>query len=365
MEIRADDGERAVVVPPPFRMDVTREIDVVEEVARIYGMDRIPERSPVAQLVEGTSDGRTRSIDALRGRLQGLGVSEILNYTLVSDGLLDRFDVENRGAREALPHPISEDQSVLRTSLIPQLVESMGRNQARQIEEVCFYELGRVFNRKGDALVQEERVSIGLMGPVGRSGLAKRAPVMAEEAFVWLKGLVEQLLAAQGLRGVNVVAADAAPFEVGQAVRVMSGDMLVGELGLVRSEIREGYRLGGPVAVAELSLEGLLAEAERIDPAEEIPVYPSMGRDLALVVDRDVTHEAVMAWVAKASPKDLERVELFDVYTGKGMEKGKKSLAYHFIYRSSKQTLTDKKVNKAHQQLMDLLCRELPAAIRN
>ena len=365
MEIREDDGERAVVVPPAFRMDVTREIDVVEEVARIYGMDRIPERSPVAQLVEGTSDGRTRAVDELRGRLQGLGVSEILNYTLVSDGLLDRFDEENRRAREALPHPISEDQSVLRTSLIPQLVESMGRNQARQIDEVCFYELGRVFNRKGDVLVQEERVSIGLMGPVGRSPLAKRAPVEPEEAFVWLKGLVEQLLEAQGLRAVSFVVADAAPFEAGQVLWVMNGDVMVGELGLVRSEIREEYRLGGPVAVAELSLDGLLAEAERIDSAQEIPVYPSMGRDLALVVDLDVTHEAVIAWVAKAKPKDLERVELFDIYTGKGMEKGKKSLAYHFVYRSPTQTLTDKKVNKVHQQLMDLLCRELPATIRN
>lgn len=365
MEIREDDGARAVVVPPPFRMDVMREIDVVEEVARIYGMDRIPERSPVAQLVEGTSDGRTRAVGALRDRLQGLGVSEILNYTLVSDGLLDRFDAENRGSREALPHPISEDQSVLRTSLVPQLVESMGRNQARQIEEVCFYELGRVFNRGADALVQEERISIGLMGPVGRDRLAKRAPVEPEEAFVWLKGLVEQLLAEQGLRAVGFVAADVAPFEAGQALQVLNGDVRVGWMGLVRSEVREAYRLGGPVAVAELSLEALLAEAERIDPAEEIPVYPSMGRDLALVVDAGVTHEAVMEWVAKAKPKDLERVELFDVYTGKGMEKGKKSLAYHFVYRSSKQTLTDKKVNKAHQQVMELLCRELSATIRN
>ncbi|MFL2876586.1 MAG: phenylalanine--tRNA ligase subunit beta [Pontiellaceae bacterium] len=364
MELREDDGVRAKVVPPAFRLDMGREIDVVEEVARIYGMDRIPELPPVARVVADCSDTRTRLIRELRNGLQGLGVSEIMNYTLVSDALLDRFDKENQGVREELPHPISEDQSILRPSLIPQLVDSLGRNHARQVEEACFYELGRVFNRREDVVVQEERLSLGIMGPVGRGRLDKRAAVKAEESFLWMKGLVEQLLDLQGLKAVRFEAFEGTPFAVGQAVAIYHGECCIGSLGIMKAEIGASWRLHVPVAVAELSLEPLLAEAGRLDSVVEVPVYPSMSRDVALVVDENITHEAVMKLVDKANPKNLERTELFDVYTGKGMEKGKKSIAYNFVYRSSKQTLTDKKVNKVHQQVMDLLCRELPAEIR-
>lgn len=364
MELREDDGVCAKVVPPVFRLDMEREIDVVEEVARIYGMDRIPELPPVARVVADCSDSRTRLIRELRNGLQGLGVSEIMNYTLVSDALLDRFDKENQAVREALPHPISEDQSILRPSLIPQLVESLGRNHARQVEEACFYELGRVFNRRKEVVEQEERLSIGIMGPVGRGRLDKRAAVKAEESFLWMKGLVEQLLELQGLKAVRFEVFEGAPFAAGQAVAIYHGECCIGSLGIMKAEIGASWRLQAPVAVAELSLEPLLAEAGRLDSVVEVPVYPSMSRDVALVVDANITHEAVMKLVEKANPKHLERTELFDVYTGQGMEKGKKSIAYNFVYRSSKQTLTDKKVNKVHQQVMDLLCRELPAEIR-
>jgi phenylalanyl-tRNA synthetase beta chain len=166
------------------------------------------------------------------------------------------------------------------------------------------------------------------------------------------------------LDSVRFKAFEGAPFEAGQAVEIYHGEECVGSLGLLKAEIGAAWRLHEPVAVAELSLKALLVEADRMDPLVEVPVYPSMSRDLALVVDANMTHEAVMKLVEGADPKHLERVELFDIYTGKGMAKGKKSLAYNFVYRSSKQTLTDKKVNKVHQQVMDLLCRELPAEIR-
>ena len=364
MELIEDDGVHAKIMPPAFRLDMLREIDVVEEVARIYGMDRIPEKQPVAQIVSGRSDIRTRLIRELRNGLQGLGVSEIMNYTLVSHALLDRFDKENQDVREALPHPISEDQSVLRPSLIPQLVESLGRNHSRQIEEACVYELGRVFNQIDGVLVQKERLSIGMMGPVGRGLLDKRAAVKVEESFVWMKGLVERLLKLQGLDEIRFEAFDGASYEISQAISIYHGEVCIGSLGLLKAEIGASWRLNSPIAVAELSLDSLLAEAGHLHSLEEVPVYPSMSRDLALVVDSNITHDAVMQLVGRVNPKNLERTELFDVYTGKSMEKGKKSLAYNFVYRSSTQTLTDKKVNKAHQQVIDVLCRELPAEIR-
>jgi len=301
----------------------------------------------------------------LRNNLQGLGVSEIMNYTLVSDNLLDRFDEGNKSLREKLPHPISEDQSVLRTSLIPQMVESLGRNYSRQINEACFYELGRVFNGENNNLIQSERVSFGMMGPVGRRQLNKRRPLEAEEMFIWRKGLIQVLLNKQNLNDLIFKDLDNSYYEDGQALSVYHKDSRIGSFGLIKKSILESWKVNTSVAVGELELDALLSVVGQYSSVSEVPVYPSISRDLALIVDQGVTNDSVINIVTKLQPKNLESLELFDVYTGKGVDKGKKSVAYSFTYRSANQTLTDKKVNKVHQQVIDTLCKELVAEVRN
>ena len=362
--IEDDRGETAVAVVPSFRLDLEREVDLVEEIARIHGVDNIPAKTPLAKVIPDADDSRVWAIAELRGRLQGFGVSEILNYTLVNHPLLDLFDKDNRESREELPHPISADQSVLRTSLIPQLVESLGRNHSRQINEACFYELGRVFNRVDGAPVQTEIVSLGMMGPVGRSLLEKRAPVSDEEMFVWMKGLVEKLLSAQKIEKVWFSSYDRPQYEPGKALDIYVDDTNIGWLGLVNQTARSEWRLTGPIAAAELMLDALLKNSFKVSEVEDLAQFPSMSRDIALVLDESVKHEEVVKLIEKANPKNLECFGLFDVYQGKGIEKWKKSLAYTFVYRSAKQTRTDKKVNKVHQKLIDFLCKQLGASLR-
>ncbi len=364
IRIKDDTGETAVAVVPSFRLDLEREVDLVEEIARVHGVDNIPANIPLAKVVPGADDSRTYAVSSLRNHLQGLGVGEIMNYTLVNHPLLDLFNKENRDSREELPHPISVDQSVMRTSLVPQLVESLGRNHSRQINEACFYELGRVFNRVDGATVQTERVSLGMMGPVGRTLLEKRAPVSDEEMFIWMKGLVEKLLATQKVTAVSFKTEDRPEFEAGMAVSVWVDGETVGCMGLVNQTARDEWRLTGPVAAAEINLDALLKNTFRISKVVDLGQFPSMSRDIALVLDESVKHEEVVRLVEKANPKNLECFGLFDVYQGKGIEKGKKSLAYTFTYRSAKQTLTDKKVNKVHQKLIDFLCKQLGAFLR-
>ncbi len=363
--IEDDSGEIAMAVVPSFRLDLEREVDLVEEIARIHGVDNIPAKIPLAKVVPEADDSRVAAVSELRNRLQGFGVSEIMNYTLVNHPLLDLFNKENRDSREELPHPISTDQSVMRNSLIPQLVESLGRNHSRQINEACFYELGRVFNRIDGAPVQTETVSLGMMGPVGRSLLEKRAPVSEEEMFVWMKGLIERLLSAQQLDAVAFKAEDRPEFESGRALSISVDGEEIGCMGLINKTARAEWRLTGPVAAAELNLDALLKNTFRISKTEDLAPFPSMSRDIALVLDESVKHEDVVQLVEKSNPKDLESFGLFDIYQGKGIEKGKKSLAYTFVYRSAKQTLTDKKVNKAHQKLTDFLCQQLGATLRD
>lgn len=371
ISILSADAEKAVVEIPTFRDDLEREVDLMEEIARMNGVDKIPEKLPIAQTVAGVSDARVRAITACRKNLVGLGAREIMNYTLVSHPLLDLFGKDDAAAREELPHPISAEQSVLRTSLIPQMIESLGRNKSRQIDEAVFFEIGRTFAKT----VQTEKICIGLMGPAGRGALDKQRAISEEEVFLWLKGLVEKLLAAQKVSDVSfqglpalsdkgVEGENGGAFEAGRAVKVLSGQTEIGVLGLIHSKARKEWRLNDPVAAAELNLEALISNVWKRSKVKEIPTYPATERDFAFIVDEAVRHEEILAAVQSAAPAELESVRLFDVFRGKALEKGKKSMAYSFVYRSPSGTLTDDKVNGFHEAVGKKVCAAVSAVIR-
>ncbi|MEI8207183.1 MAG: phenylalanine--tRNA ligase subunit beta, partial [Kiritimatiellales bacterium] len=356
ISILSSDAEKAVLEIPTFRDDLEREVDIIEEVARMNGVDKIPEKLPVAETVAGVNDNRIRAIAACRKNLVGLGAREIMNYTLVSHPLLDLFGKDDRAAREELPHPISAEQSVLRTSLIPQMIESLGRNKSRQIDEAVFFEIGRTFAKT----VQTEKVCLGLMGAAGRGALDKQRAIGEEEVFLWLKGLVEKLLAAQKITGVTFQTLDPSEareaslsrsndrrewqhvpaFEAGRAVAVFSGKENIGVIGLINSAARKEWRLNDPVAAAELNLEPLISNVWKRSEVKDIPLYPAVERDFAFIVDEAVRHEEILKAVHSSAPAELESVNLFDVFRGKALEKGKKSVAYSFVYRSPSGTLT-------------------------
>ncbi|HPR82334.1 MAG TPA: phenylalanine--tRNA ligase subunit beta, partial [Pontiellaceae bacterium] len=374
ISILNSDADKAVLEIPAFRDDLEREVDIIEEVARMNGVDKIPEKLPVAETVAGVNDNRIRAITACRKNLVGLGAREIMNYTLVSHPLLDLFGASDRAAREELPHPISAEQSVLRTSLIPQMIESLGRNKSRQIDEAVFFEIGRTFAKNPPrpsgtppmegTPVQTETVCLGLMGAAGRGALDKQRAISEEEVFLWLKGLVEKLLAAQKVPSVNFQTAEHPAFETGRAAAVFSGKEKIGVLGLINSGARKEWRLNDPVAAAELNLEPLIANVWKRSEVKDIPLYPAIERDFAFVVDEAIRHEDILAAVQSAAPAELESVKLFDIFRGKALEKGKKSVAYSFVYRSPAGTLTDEKVNAFHEAVGKKVCAAVAAVIR-
>jgi phenylalanyl-tRNA synthetase beta chain len=372
--ILSSDASTAVLEIPTFRDDLEREVDLIEEIARMNGVDKIPEKLPIAQTVAGVTDGRIRAITACRKMLVGLGAREIMNYTLVSHPLLDLFGKDDRTAREELPHPISAEQSVLRTSLIPQMIESLGRNKSRQIDEAVFFEIGRTFAKNPPrpsgtpptegTPVQTEKVCLGLMGAAGRGALDKQRAIGEEEVFLWLKGLVEKLLTAQKVTDVTFQTLESSAFETGRAVAVLSGKEKIGVLGLINSAARKEWRLNDPVAAAELNLEPLISNAWKRSEVKDILLYPATERDFAFIVDETIRHEEILAAVHSAAPAELESVKLFDVFRGKALEKGKKSVAYSFVYRSPSGTLTDEKVNGFHEAVGKKVCSAVAAVIR-
>ena len=353
------------VTIPVFRRDLEREIDLVEEFARIRGLDNIPTPSPRAVMDTGTGNAEVRARRMLRDALAGLGLSEILNYSLVSEPLLDLFDAEGKARRVSIPRPLSADQSVLRPSLVPQLVETLSRNRARQTGEAALYEIGRVFQRDAQgAVVESDRLAIGLMGPVGRGDFAKRKAVEPAEAFQWLKGMVEQIGQALRITSLKMQAASAAYAEAGSAVELLIDGQPAGTLSLVARRIRKEWRLFDAVAVAELSVPALLAHALDLRGFRDLPAHPSVERDVAMIVADAVRHEDIVACIQKSAPRELEKVKLFDIFTGAAIGAGRRSAAYSLIYRATDRTLTDEEANAFHEKVKQALRANLQAEIR-
>ena len=353
------DASSCTVIVPSFRGDLAAEVDLVEEFARVYGLDNIPTPTPRAQIDAG-DDSSSQAVAAIRSGLVSLGLQEILNYSLVSEKLLDLFDAGDKAERLVLPNPISADQTTLRTSLIPQMVETLGRNRAHQVERAALFELGRVFRKSGE----EHHLCVGLMGPVGRGDLDQRRPVQAEEMFLWMKGLWERLAAVCGLGGYAFSASQRAWAAPGQCVAITVGNQPVAGIAIVHPAIRKEWRLTDPVAVLGARVEPLAAGVFRARTYKAIPPYPSVVRDIAMIVSDNVRNEDIERIIRKAAPAELERVQIFDIFSGKAIGPGRKSVAYSLTYRSGSRTLTDEEANGYHNHVKDALKQSLEIEIR-
>jgi phenylalanyl-tRNA synthetase beta chain len=364
-------ADACAVDVPSFRLDLETEADLIEEVARIQGLEHVPSPAPAARLVPGADDASVRAVLVCRSNLVGLGLTEILNYSFLSDRLLDPIGHGDPARRVRLPNPITADHAVLRDSLIPQMIETLGRNRSRQAREAALFEIGRVFFRDAAGTPsEEERVCVGLMGPVGRSGMTHARPADAPETYLWAKGIVEAFVQAQ--RGTTARAPEHLRFspallpfgERGLSAVVTLGDERCGVIAAVNSAVRGAWRLADPVAVAELRLAPLLEHVFRVPTARPLTPYPGVDRDVALVVEESVSHADVLAAIARAAPPELADVRLFDIYTGEGIGSGRRSMAYSLTYRSGERTLTDDDANRLHDAIKAALRKALRAEIR-
>ena len=357
--------ESCTVRVPGFRLDIDIEADLIEEIARIYGLDKIPAAVPYSAIVPAADDSKVRAEQKLRSLVSGLGVHEIMNYSFLAEGLLDACGTDDKQSRLVLPNPVSADHSVMRDSLIPQMLETLGRNLSRQIHSASLYEIGHVYSKSATGFAEETRICIGLMGKVGRRTLDMVRPVEASEVFQWLKGLVEQICSAMRLKvPVLTLSSKCCFFEEGSSVSIELDGVQIGRMGIIREGIRKKWRMSDPVAVAELKLDPLLESAFKQVQYTNIPVYPAVSRDVAMLVDDFVSHADVLAVIKKYAPDELTSVELFDIFKGKGIADGKKSVAYSLVYRSSARTLTDEEANKLHESIKNALRKELKVEIR-
>jgi phenylalanyl-tRNA synthetase beta chain len=346
---------------PTFRVDLKREIDLIEEIARMYGVDKIPSTAPRGANGAHPYDAVHDQLAEARRILVGLGLNEAQGQTLIADSAAKLVTIGD--SLVALSNPLSSDMNVLRPSLLPGLLDSLRHNVSHKNYDVAIFEVGRVFVQNGGATKEERRVAIALTGQRALnfwSGAERDAKFDAYD----LKGVLESFLEAFGLKGLSFTRRESTTSLFIESATIQLGKLPLGEIGQVIPMLAKKYDLRDAVFVAELNLDQLLARRNTGRSFKSLPQFPSSRRDVAMLVPEATTHDAVLTVVRQAKPANLETVELFDIFRGKNVPEGQKSVAYAFTYRGADKTLTDVDVNNAHEGLLKQLTAKLNAVMR-
>ncbi|HEV2320439.1 MAG TPA: phenylalanine--tRNA ligase subunit beta, partial [Verrucomicrobiae bacterium] len=345
---------------PTFRVDLKREVDLIEEIGRLYGIEKIPATPPRNAIGSNAFDAVYDQIAEARRMLTALGLSEAQGQTLIAH---EECGVKQE-ERVPLANPLSSDMDVLRPGLLPGLIRSLQHNISRKNYDVALFEIGRVFVSRDGAFTEETHVAIAM---TGRRALNFWSGSEREARFdiYDLKGTVEEFLEQFGVRGVTIAKRpDSTPLFLESAAISLGGRVPLGELGQLMPGLAKKNDLRDSVFLAELNLNQLVARRNPAKSFKALPQFPAIRRDAAILVPEMTTHEAVLQAVKQSKPANLESVELFDVFRGKHVPQGQKSLAYAFIYRSPEKTLTDSEVNVSHAKVLEAFKTRLNATIR-
>ena len=356
-------GKVYQVVVPTFRSDVTREIDLIEEIARVYGYDNIPTTLPKGDIPVPAPTPKTEARRRIKHFLLAAGMMEAVNYSFCDPNCFDkiRLNVDDplRNTLQ-LRNPLSPEMSVLRTTLTPGLLENAQHNRNHQIDTIALFEIGGVFVHDGEEK-EPERVTGVLAGQIGEGVYSD--PYRHPDFFD-IKGLVEGMLEVCGVVDWTLQKTDAPTFHPGRNAEVLLGDRRIGVFGEVHPEVLENYDLPYKAYLFEFDLEGLADAATFAKRFEPISIYPKVARDLAIVVDKETLSDMPTGLIYTTGGDSVDSVRLFDVYEGEQVPEGKKSLAYTITYHSATETLTDKAVNALHDEVVKCLNRELGAELR-
>ena len=356
-------GKVYQVVVPTFRSDVTREIDLIEEIARVYGYDNIPTTLPKGDIPVPAPTPKTEARRRIKHFLLAAGMMEAVNYSFCDPNCFDKIrlnaDDPLRNTLQ-LRNPLSPEMSVLRTTLTPGLLENAQHNRNHQIDTIALFEIGGVFVHDGEEK-EPERVTGVLAGQIGEGVYSD--PYRHPDFFD-IKGLVEGMLEVCGVVDWTLQKTDAPTFHPGRNAEVLLGDRRIGVFGEVHPEVLENYDLPYKAYLFEFDLEGLADAATFAKRFEPISIYPKVARDLAIVVDKETLSDMPTGLIYTTGGDAVDSVRLFDVYEGEQVPEGKKSLAYTITYHSATETLTDKAVNTLHDEVVKCLNRELGAELR-
>lgn len=365
----ATDAGVLAVTTPTFRPDLEREIDLYEEVLRLWGMDRVPPTLPGGRGRVGTRSNTEHVLDIVNNTMRSCGLNETMTYSFAEPDDLSRLRMTPEGLGEPveLINPLNADQSVMRQSIVPGLLRNVAYNQSRGVKNVQLYETGSVFfAAEGRKQPKERRRLAAVMaGALRDDGWNEQIPAFD---FFDGKGAVENLareLALPKLRFKALTAEEAPHVQPGRGAQVLSGGTVLGWVGELHPLAVDAYQADAPVVAFELDVDALVKAARPARDYVDVPTFPAVSMDIAFVVDEGVTHEKLVQCMSSAGGKLLEEVRLFDVYRDdQRIGAGKKSMAYALTYRAVDRTLTGEEVDKAHERLVKKVCGATGAEVR-
>lgn len=364
-----DDASVLSVLPPTFRPDLEREIDLYEEVLRLWGMDRIPPTLPGGRERVGARTPEQETVRVINDTLRASGMNETMTYSFAKPGDIERLRLpaEGLGLAVELLNPLNADMSVMRQSIVPGLLRSVAYNQARGVKNIQLYEIGTVFAAaEGRKKAKERKKLAGVLAGSMRDG-AWNAPAVPFDFFD-AKGVLENLARELALPKVRfrALSADEAPqLQPGRAAEMMANGAVVGWVGEVHPLVVDAFGAEPPVVAFELDVAALVRAARPARDYVDVPTFPAVTVDQAFVVAEDVSHEKMVQVMTSAGGKLLESVALFDVYRdAERVGAGKKSMAYSLVYRAPDRTLTSEEVERAHGKLVSKVEKATGAEIR-
>ena len=352
-EQELENVEEITVSVPRRRGDISIKEDLIEEVGRIYGVDNIVGKLPKMPLKSGSYDKVTRGI---RNKMVDLGLNETLSYILVNDKEAKYFTKDDTELVSLLD-PMSEDRNTLRHSILPSLLKIYEYNKARSNKDVSIFEIGKGFYKHGEEYGEDEKLCILMSGEFFK-GIDNRKQV----DFYILKGIVEEILDSLGYENrYSFVKPKDIPeeFHPGQTADIIVNGKKYGIMGLLHPEVTENK-----VFVCEINLSKLFELKTGKMKYKEISKFPGSKKDLSIVVDKNIESLNIAKVMKKAGGNNLTSVEAFDVYEGKGIEEGKKSLAFSLTFGSQDKTLTDEEINPAIEKIIQAVEKEFKAELR-
>ena len=343
---------------PSYRDDVKVEADLIEEAGRLYGFHNIESKPLKGGLTRGEKPYNKQIEARVKSVLQGIGYNEVMTYSFISPKAYDKLNLpEDAPERNyiRLMNPLGEDYSTMRTTLMSNMMDLLGRNENKGIEEVFAYEIGYTFIPKSLPVVdlpeEKQVLSIGFYG---------------DKDFYYMKETLEMVFSRLGIKNLDYRRlTDNYSFHPGRAARVYSGDDELGVFGEVHPDVAGNYELKNRPYVATINFDKVVELTDLDIKYKPLPKYPSMTRDIAVVVDEDIMVGELEEVIIHHGKDLVESIDLFDIYRGNQVVKNKKSVAFSIVYRSYEGTLTDSVVNKIQTSIIEDLENKFDAKLRS
>ncbi|MDD2620728.1 MAG: phenylalanine--tRNA ligase subunit beta, partial [Syntrophomonadaceae bacterium] len=352
-----------IVDVPSYRPDITMEVDLIEEIARLHGYDNIP-----ASLPQGdTTQGGLTSYQLFRDRVKNVmakSLREVINYSFINPHFSDRLLLPAQNYLRdtvGLANPLSEDQSVMRTLLLPGLLDNIAMNLARKNQNLAFFEIGAVFFPVNNELPRE-KLKLGAI-VAGRNQI-NWLKNQVEMDFFFLKGILEDLISELGIKEYSFAEIQEPSFHPGRTAQLMCKGQKIGIIGEVHPLVLQKYDIKVRTCAFELDLDELFKQIESKRMMESITRYPAVERDIALLLAADINSAQVVEVIKAAEKQLLQDLVVFDIYAGEQVPAGFKSMALKLTFQSTERTLTDTEINDCIARIVHDLQSKLQAALR-